>query len=127
LRSKKFLCNVCNAGYRDHTNPLFKQMGILPLNEMITFSNLKFMHQFWHKKLPLSFHETRNTNRARNPNIALRNAENLYSQAHDYATLKRMPLFSFPKVWNEDINPKLNPSPRLYLKSVKSALLNSIV
>jgi hypothetical protein len=85
------------------------------------------MHQFWHKKLPLSFHETWTTNRACNPNIALRNVDNLYVPAHNYATLKRMPLFAFPKVWNEDTNPKLNPSPRSYLKSVKSALLNSIV
>jgi hypothetical protein len=127
LKQKAAIRIVCNAGFRDHTNPLFKRMGILPLNELIKYSNLKFMHQFWHKKLPLSFHETWSTNRARNPNIALRNADNLYVPAHNYATLKRMPLFSFPKVWNEDTNPKLNPSPRSYLKSVKSALLNSVV
>jgi hypothetical protein len=38
------------------------------------------MHQFWHKKLPLSFHESWTTNRACNPNIALGNADNLYAQ-----------------------------------------------
>ena len=83
LKQKAAIRIVCNAGFPDHTNPLFKQMGILPLNELIKFLNLKFMHQFWHKKLPLSFHETWSTNRARNPNIALRNADNLqYMSQH---------------------------------------------
>jgi hypothetical protein len=127
LKQKAAIRVVCNAGHRDHTNPLFKQSGILPLNELIKYSNLKFMHKFSHKNLPLSFHEMWTTNRERNPNIALRNADNLYVPAHNYATLKRLPLFAFPKVWNEDTNLKENPSLRLYLKSVKSALLNSIV
>ncbi len=60
---------VSHAGHRDHTNPLFKQLGILPLNELIKYSNLKFMHNFLHKKLPLSFHEMWITNRERNPNL----------------------------------------------------------
>jgi phage antirepressor YoqD-like protein len=127
LKQKAAIRIVCNAGHRDHTNPLFKRLGILPLNELIQYSNLKFMHNFWHKKLPLSFHDLWTTNRARNPNLVLRNANNLYIPAHMYATLKRLPLFSFPKIWNDDSNLKENPSLRAYLKSVKSALLNSIV
>ncbi len=75
----------------------------------------------------MSFYETWITNRSRNPNIAIRIADNLYIPAHNYATLKRMPLFSLPKVWNEDTNIKQKPSLRVYLKNVKSALLNYIV
>ena len=127
LKQKAAIRVVSNVGHRDHTNPLFKQLGILPLYELIKYSNLKFMHKFSHKNLPLSFHEMWTTNRERNPNLVLRNADNLYVPAHNYATLKRLPLFAFPKVWNEDTNLKENPSLRVYLKSVKSALLNSIV
>jgi hypothetical protein len=87
LKQKAAIRVVSNAGHRDHTNPLFKQLGILPLNELIKYSNLKFMHKFSHKNLPLSFHEMWTTNRERNPNIALRNADNLYVPAHNYATL----------------------------------------
>jgi hypothetical protein len=46
LKQKAAVRIVCNAGYRDHTAPLFKQLGILPLNELIKYSNLKFMHNF---------------------------------------------------------------------------------
>ncbi len=49
---------VCNAGYREHTGPLFKRLGILPFDELIKYSQLKFMHYFHHGKLPLSFNET---------------------------------------------------------------------
>jgi hypothetical protein len=116
LKQKAAIRIVCNAGHRDHTNPLFKCLGILPLNELIKYSYLKCMHNFWHKKLPLSFHDMWTTNRDRNPNLVLRNANNLYIPAHTYDMLKRLPLFSFPKIWNDDSNLKENPSLRAYLK-----------
>jgi hypothetical protein len=78
LKQKAAIRIVSYAGHRDHTNPLFKQLGILLLNELIKYSNLKCMHNFSHKNLLLSFHEMWITNRERNPNLALRNADNLY-------------------------------------------------
>jgi hypothetical protein len=127
LKQKEAIRIVCHAGYRDHTNPLFKKLGILPLNEFIKYSALKFMHKFKHRRLPFTFNDTWLTNRARNPELILRNADNLYVPAHNLASIKRFPLFTFPKIWNEDVNNKLHPSPYIYLKSVKSALLNSLV
>jgi hypothetical protein len=127
VKQKEAIRIVCRAGYRDHSNPLFKQLGVLPLNDLIKYSSLKFMHKFKHNKLPMSFSETWLTNRARNPDILLRNADNFYVPAHNLATLKRFPLFTFPKNWNEDGQNKLNPSLKLYLKNVKSAYLNALV
>jgi len=127
IKQKEAIRIVCRSGYRDHTNPLFKQSGILPLNDLIQYSALKFMHKFKHNKLPFSFNETWITNRARNIEIALRNTENLYVPAHKLATLKRFPLFSFPKIWNQDTNDKLNPSLKIYLKNLKSAYLNALI
>jgi hypothetical protein len=127
VKQKEAIRVVCLAKFRDHTNPLFKRLGILPLNKLIRYSSLKFMHKYKHNRLPFSFNETWLTNRARNPDIILRNADNLYVPAHNFATLKKHPYFAFPKFWNEDNNDKLNPSHKQYLKSVKSALLNSLV
>jgi hypothetical protein len=59
--------------------------------------------------------------------IALRNADDLYVPAHHFATNKRFPLFTMPKVWNEANDLKMNPSVRIFLKSAKSALLNAII
>jgi len=85
------------------------------------------MFNFHHKKLPISFYDMWTSNRARNPDIVLRNADDLYVPAHHFATTKRFPFFTMPKVWNEANDLKLNPSVRIFLKSVKSALLNSII
>jgi hypothetical protein len=51
----------------------------------------------------------------------------LYVPAHHYATTKRFPLFTFPRTWNEATAIKLNPSQRVFLRNVKSAMLNSII
>jgi hypothetical protein len=79
LRRDMIIYIISRAGYRDHTNPLFKQTGILPLDNLIKYSNLKFMHKFTHNKLPFSFSETWITNRVRNPNLELRNVDDLYT------------------------------------------------
>jgi hypothetical protein len=72
LKQKEAIRIISNVGYRDHTGPLFKRLAILPLDEFIKYAQLKFMHSFFHKKLPISFNETWISNRARNPEIALR-------------------------------------------------------
>ncbi len=57
IKQKEALRAICNAGYRDHTKPLFKSLKMRSLNEMIKYANLKFMHSFVHNNLPLSFHD----------------------------------------------------------------------
>ena len=126
IKQKEAIRVITNSGYRDHTGPLFKRLCILPLDDLIKFTQLKFMHNFYHNKLPISFSETWISNRTRNPEIALRNADDLYVPAHHFATTKRFPLFTMPRVWNDANVLKLNPSQRIFLKSVKSALLNLI-
>jgi len=127
LKQKEAIRIVCNAGFREHTGPLFKRLGILPLDELIMYSQLKFMHAFFHNKLPISFNEMWVSNRNRNPDLDLRNADNLYVPAHHFATTKRFPLFAFPKSWNEASALKYNPSQRAFLNSVESASLNLII
>jgi len=46
VKQKEAIRVICLAKYRDHTNPLFKRLGILPLNELIRYSSLKFMHKY---------------------------------------------------------------------------------
>ncbi len=85
------------------------------------------MHIYTHNKLPLSFHETWTLNMNRNPNRQLRNANDLFVPAHHFATVKRFPLFTFPFVWNEETERKYIPSPLIYCKQLKAALLASLV
>ncbi len=59
------------------------------------------MHRFTYNKLPFSFSEMWVTNRAWNPNVILRNVDELCVPAHHYATTKRFQFFSFRKIWND--------------------------
>jgi hypothetical protein len=128
VKQKEAIRVINNAGYRDHTAPLFKENGILPIDEMIKLSNLLFMHRFINRNLPLSFHDLWSLNRIQNPARLLRNANDLRIPAHNYATLKRLPLFTFPRIWNEeDAARKTIPSLKLYKKETRIALLASIV
>jgi hypothetical protein len=127
IKQKEAVRAIFNLGYREHTNPLFKNLKILPLNEMIKYANLKFMHSYINNKLPFSFNETWVFNRDRNINRLLRNANDLYIPAHNFATLKRFPLFTFPRLGNDEEDRKFTPSPTLYCKLLKSSLLANIV
>jgi hypothetical protein len=84
------------------------------------------MHNFAHGRLPLSYTDMWITNRIRNPDLVLRNADDYYVPAHKLASVKRFPFFQFPKIWNEANIVKRNPSKIAFLKSVKYALLNEI-
>jgi hypothetical protein len=126
VKQKEAVRVINLAGYRDHTTPLFRQSKILPLDQMIKFANLKFMHCFVHQKLPFSFNEMWIFNYMRNPARELRNANDLFVPAHHYATVKRFPLFTFPQIWNEEQNRKFNPSQFVYCKQLKAALLASL-
>ncbi len=126
VKQKEAIRVISNVGYRDHTGPLFKQLKILPIEKLIKFANLKFMHNFSHGRLPFSFADMWITNRERNPNLVLRNADDYYVPAHRMASVKRFPYFKFPKIWNEANNVKTNPSRHVFLKNVKTALLNEI-
>ncbi len=75
----------------------------------------------------MSFSEMLITNRAQNPNVILRNADDLYVPAHHFATTKRFQFFSFPKIWNDCDVIKLNPNANIFSKSDKSALISALV
>jgi hypothetical protein len=127
VKQKEAIRIISNVGYRDHTPPLFKKNFVLPLDEMIKFAKLKFMHCYANLKLPLSFHDLWPLNRDVNPERVLRNANNLRIPPHHFASIKRMPLFSFPQSWNEEEEARKNiPSLNVYSKQLKLALLNSI-
>jgi hypothetical protein len=82
------------------------------------------MHSFVHKKLPLSFNNTWQTNEDRNPVRVLRNINDLYIPAHRVEFVRRLPLFSFPAKWNKAPGDKFNPRTSLYVKEVKNHLLS---
>ncbi len=78
------------------------------------------------KQLPLSFANTWTTNIEKNPEHALRNANDLFIPLHRVEFVKRLPLYTLPFAWNTAPGEKLNPRQHLYLKELKNVLLSSI-
>jgi hypothetical protein len=73
-----------------------------------------------------SFRQMWVTNREGILDRVLRNADHLNIQPRNYASLKRMPLFNFPRLWNLEGNEKHNPLYHRYLKFVKNNCLMNL-
>ena len=77
----------CNA----HTEPIFKNLRILPLSKLILFFNLQIMQKFKQGFLPTSFNQTWSDNRVRRDDqfeISLRLSSSI-----------KLPLVNLPKTW----------------------------
>jgi hypothetical protein len=126
LKQKKAIRIISRANYRDHTGPLFALHEILPLESLIHFYRVKFMHNYHFKKLPLSFAELWLLNSERNNDRILRNANAYYIPQPRIELVKRFPLFTFPTAWNSENDDKYNPSQPAFLKNLKKRLLETL-
>ena len=101
---KKAIRIVAGTSYNSHTEPLFKQLEVLPLPDLISFTKIQFMQRFKQKFLPTSFDDTWVFNAIRNigeNDIQLRNRDQLRPIHSNLAGLDVFPLFDFPKIWQD--------------------------
>ena len=52
---KKAIRVVTNNTYKSHTEPIFKEYGLLNVNDMFLLNKLKFLHKLYHNNLPIYF------------------------------------------------------------------------
>jgi hypothetical protein len=78
IKQKQAVRIISNAGFRNQTAPLFAQLCIPPIGSTYKIVNLQIYAQLLSQPVPRSFREIWNTNRERNPNKELRNANDLY-------------------------------------------------
>ncbi len=86
---------MTNSGYNAHTNPIFQQHLILPFDLLIQQGQLSFMHAIDNNYVPKSFATTWIKNRDRDPNIALRNANNYQLVQPRTETYKELPYMPY--------------------------------
>ena len=103
---KKAIRLISLATYNAHTEPLFKQLEILPIKALANFTKCQFMQQFKQKTLPSSLHNIWIRNQERRPDVNLhhhhhlRNDDELFTPLARTNFLQRFPLFYFPPLWN---------------------------
>ena len=121
LQQKKAIRLICKAKYNEHTEPLFKKTRILPLNELVRITKLQFMYDFKWQNAPISFQrlfEIRN----------LRTVSNeLYVEISRLKRLEKMPLYDFPRLWNEiDISIKSSATKKSFTEALKNEVFDSL-
>jgi Reverse transcriptase (RNA-dependent DNA polymerase) len=124
---------VSHSKYNAHTEPLFKKLNILPLHFLIDYFKIQFMFQYKNNLLPSAFEDSWTTNQQRLEafNIHLRpNTDEFFVPLARITQVDRLPLISFPRLWNnfenEDI--KLIPNKLEFNSKLKlyfSSLLNA--
>jgi hypothetical protein len=99
LLQKKVIRSVCNVSYTAHTEPLFKDLNILPLEKLIIFTKGMLTHAIVHKYSPPALFNQWEFNYERN-HIELRNNNDMYIPRAVTDYVKNMPYFSLAMNWN---------------------------
>ena len=117
-----------------HTEPLFKSLGILPLSQLISQANLKFIHSCLFNLAPSAFSNTWPTTIEQRYATGqvdlvynLRNNSDLYVPPSRLKSLSYFPLYNLPSLWNnlpEHI--KSIPTKYLFKSNLKYFFLDSL-
>ena len=101
---KRALRSINLSRYNSHTDPLFKQSGILKLRDLYQLNVMIFMHDYVNQKLPKSFVNTYCLNRDVQ-DVYLTRQNNMFKIPKTKSRfVDRLPLFQFPYLWNKHIN-----------------------
>jgi hypothetical protein len=103
LKQKAVIRIISDAKYNSHTAPLFKELGILPLNMLIQLNLSKIMYYFKNNKLPSCFNGTWQSGLETNIETGgplLRNADDFVVPFARTDQLRRFPLITILETWN---------------------------
>jgi hypothetical protein len=99
---KKAIRLISNSNYNAHSEPIFKEQAILPLDKLILFFNLQTMQFYTQGYLPVSFNNVWVFNASRYQQefvIQLRNRENIHIPFVRLTSSSIQPLVNIPRTW----------------------------
>ena len=103
---KKAVRAIVKASFRAHSEPIFIHLNILPLNSLIQFNLLNFMHKYINGKVPRTFANAWPTNFEYTNNLReMRRSGDFYIQRCHSNKLKKHPFFNLPVQWNNFTHP----------------------
>jgi hypothetical protein len=95
----------------------------MPFENLVKYTQSLLMHSIIHKYSPQALHNTWIFNFERNPDVHLRNAEDLYIPFSRSEQANRLPFFALPRLWNELPPFKLTPEPSIFRPLLKEHVL----
>jgi hypothetical protein len=99
---KKAIRTITRSTFLAHTNPIFKELKILPLPKLISYSELKLMHSIIYGYCPPSLRRLFQQNEHREINV-IHNLHNLNDITIPFPRIelfKKSLLFRLPTEWN---------------------------
>jgi hypothetical protein len=84
------------------------------------------MHSVIHKYGPWILEDQWLTNAARNPNIELRNRDDIYVPTASSDQVSKLPAIAYAKLWNSLPIEKQYPNPVLFRNIIKEYYWNSV-
>ena len=127
----KAIRTITNSHRRTSAGPLYIQLDILPLKQLITYSICSFMFDYTCGNLPEGFTDCWRRNRDhRDPRVndrPLRNNDDFYVPFLRYVYLTSHPLYYFSNVWNSLSDDIKNSFPKkAFQRKLKSSLMLEI-
>lgn len=118
---KRAIRVIYGNAYRDHTNPIFKQLQTLKLNELVEYNILKTMYKAHHKMLPVNL---QNRFIKRESTYNLRGMDTFVYQGFRTKSKERCISIQGVKIWNNlDDEFKISKSLHIFKTKVKLSLL----
>ena len=130
LKQKAAVRIISSSTYNAHTEPIFKNLNILPLPKLTLFFKLQFFQQFKSGLLPSGLRNMWSTSSELNPDrlYRLRNDDDIRIPISRLAHFNNFPLYSIPQAWSEftqeDI--KIQRNKIIFNSLLKKHLLNQL-
>ena len=126
ILQKRAVRIINRAAYNSHTEPLFKRMKILKLNDQYEYEVALFMYDYVANKLPPSFQNVYRNNQEIQATHQTRQANHIHIIRCSSTFSQKLPLYEFPHIWNKWTNkiPK-NTSRSKYKNNLKKIFLSS--
>jgi Reverse transcriptase (RNA-dependent DNA polymerase) len=120
VAQKKSIRSICNVKYNEHTGPLFRELGIMPLDKLLYYTKSLLVHSIYHKYCPKILHNTWVTNADRNIGANLRNENDLYVPLATSDQVKKLPFFDLANLWNQLPYDKMHANPITFKIQIKN-------
>jgi hypothetical protein len=130
IKQKAIIRIVSGAKYNSHTAPLFKELKILQLHNLIQLQLVKIMYFYKNNLLPACFIDTWLTGAAQNLLVGgplLRNADDFIIPFARTDQLRRFPQVTAPEAWNSlPLELKNSPTVSVFCNNFKNAILTML-
>ena len=99
---KRAIRTINRVAYNSHTQPLYKYMKILNLADQYEYEAALFMFKYVNNRLPLSFdHMFQFNHEVQVSHLTRQSFQMQVKRCNSNFAPKKLPLFSFPIIWNK--------------------------